>query len=70
MAVLSRHFYEALAPSLDKIDRARQIIKEFEAANTVLVVIDGKLIEKSVLRAMCRTVSITDRMGLSFLIGT
>jgi citrate lyase beta subunit len=36
----------------------------FEKANTGLVVIDGKLIEKPVLREMYRIVSIADRMGL------
>ena len=37
---------------------------EFEAANTGLVVIDGKLIEKPVLREMYRVVTIADRLGL------
>ena len=37
---------------------------EFEAADTGLVVIDGKLIEKPVLRDMHRIVAIADRMGL------
>ena len=35
----------------------------FEAADTGLVVIDGKLIEKPVLRDMYRIVAIADRMG-------
>ena len=39
-------------------------IAEFEKADTGLVVIDGKLIEKPVLREMYRMVSIADRMGL------
>jgi len=34
------------------------------AADTGLVVIDGKLIEKPVLRDMHRIVAIADRMGL------
>ena len=51
-------------PSEAQITRARRIITEFEAADTGLVVIDGKLIEKPVLRDMYRIVAIADRMGL------
>lgn len=50
-------------PSADEIARARRIIAEFEAADTGLVVIDGKLIEKPVLREMRRIVAIADRIG-------
>ena len=50
-------------PSEAEITRARRIISEFEKANTGLVVIDGKLIEKPVLRDMYRIVAIADRMG-------
>lgn len=49
-------------PTPDQIARARRIIAEFEAADTGLVVIDGKLIEKPVLREMSRIVAIADRM--------
>ena len=55
---------EVFTPSPDQITRARRTIAEFEKANTGLVVIDGKLIEKPVLREMYRIVSIADRMGL------
>jgi citrate lyase beta subunit len=51
-------------PSDEQITRARRIIAEFEAADTGLVVIDGKLIEKPVLREMYRIEAIADRMGL------
>ncbi len=54
---------EVFTPSADKIARARRIIAEFEAADTGLVVIDGKLIEKPVLRDMYRIITIADRMG-------
>lgn len=54
---------KVFTPSADQIARARRIISEFEAANTGLVVIDGKLIEKPVLRDMYRIVAIADRMG-------
>ncbi len=50
-------------PSAERIDQARRIIAEFEAADTGLVVIDGKLIEKPVLREMHRIVAIADRVG-------
>jgi len=49
-------------PSDEQTARARRIIAEFEAADTGLVVIDGKLIEKPVLRDMYRIVAIADRM--------
>ncbi len=50
-------------PSAKRIAQARRIIAEFEAADTGLVVIDGKLIEKPVLREMHRIVAIADRVG-------
>ena len=55
---------DVFTPSTDQIARARHIIAEFDAADTGLVVIDGKLIEKPVLRDMHRIVAIADRMGL------
>ena len=54
---------EVFTPSPERIARARRIIAEFEAADTGLVVIDGKLIEKPVLREMHRIVAIADRVG-------
>ena len=54
---------EVFTPTEAQIARARRIIAEFEAADTGLVVIDGKLIEKPVLRDMYRIVAIADRMG-------
>ncbi len=50
-------------PSAERIARARRIIAGFEAADTGLVVIDGKLIEKPVLREMHRIVAIAERTG-------
>ena len=44
-----------------EIARARRIIGKFESADTGLVVIDGKLIEKPVLRDMYRIVAVADR---------
>ena len=48
-------------PTDESIARARRIIDTFEAADTGLVVIDGKLIEKPVLREMYRIVAIAER---------
>lgn len=50
-------------PDEATVARARRIIAEFEAADTGLVVIDGKLIEKPVLRDMHRIVAIAERVG-------
>jgi (S)-citramalyl-CoA lyase len=55
---------EVFTPSPAEIERARRIIATFEAADTGLVVVDGKLIEKPVLRDMQRLVAIAGRMGL------
>ncbi len=54
---------EVFTPAPERIARARRIIAEFEAADTGLVVIDGKLIEKPVLREMHRIVAIAERIG-------
>ncbi|MBM08797.1 MAG: CoA ester lyase [Magnetovibrio sp.] len=45
-----------------QIARAKRIIKAFEEADTGLVVIDGKLIEKPVLREMYRIIAIDERL--------
>ncbi|MEM9332054.1 MAG: CoA ester lyase [Pseudomonadota bacterium] len=50
-------------PGDEEIARARHITKTFEEADTGLVVIDGKLIEKPVLRDMYRVLSIADRIA-------
>ena len=54
---------EVFTPSTEQIERARRVITEFEKADTGLVVVDGKLIEKPVLRDMHRIVAIAERMG-------
>jgi len=54
---------EVFTPTADQIARARRIIAEFQAADTGLVVIDGKLIEKPVLREMHRIIAIADRIN-------
>ena len=54
---------EVFTPTADEIARARRIIDTFEEADTGLVVIDGKLIEKPVLRDMYRVLAISDRVN-------
>ena len=53
---------EVFTPTNETIERAKKIIATFEAANTGLVVIDGKLIEKPVLREMYRILSIANKI--------
>jgi len=54
---------DVFTPGEDEIARARRIIETFAQADTGLVVIDGKLIEKPVLRDMHRIVAIADRIA-------
>ena len=54
---------EVFTPSDEEVARARRITRTFEEADTGLVVIDGKLIEKPVLRNMYRILAIADRAG-------
>jgi (S)-citramalyl-CoA lyase len=51
-------------PDAEQIERARRIIRTFEEADTGLVVIDGKLIEKPVLREMHRILAIAERVAV------
>ncbi len=54
---------EVFTPSAAEIARARRVIQAFAEADTGLVVIDGKLIEKPVLRDMHRILAIAERIG-------
>ena len=54
---------EIFTPPKKEIDKARKIIDQFNASNTGLVVIDGKLIEKPVLREMQRKILIADKIN-------
>ena len=53
---------EVFTPSKQEIENARTIINQFNASDTGLVVIDGKLIEKPVLREMQRKLAIADKV--------
>jgi (S)-citramalyl-CoA lyase len=50
-------------PNQKEINRARHIIEAYEKADTGLVVIDGKLIEKPVMREMYRIASIAKKLN-------
>lgn len=52
---------EVFTPSAEEIARAQRIIEAFEEADTGLVVVDGKLIEKPVLRDMHRILAVAQR---------
>ncbi len=51
---------ETFSPAAEEVARAREIIAAFEAGDGGLVVHQGKLIEKPVLRSMQRIVAIAD----------
>jgi len=48
---------------LSAFEEAKKILEEFNNSNTGLVVIDGKLIEKPVLREMKRKILIADKIN-------
>ncbi len=52
----------AFSPSLEQVDYARHVIAAFESADTGLVVFEGKLLERPVLRSMYRMVAIAERI--------
>ena len=54
---------EVFTPSNDEITKAKKIIDQFNASDTGLVVIDGKLIEKPVLREMQRRIMVAEKIG-------
>ena len=50
-------------PSTEEIIKAKKIVDQFNESNTGLVVIDGKLIEKPVLREMQRKILIAEKIN-------
>ena len=54
---------EIFTPSQEEIIKAKRIVNQFNEANTGLVVIDGKLIEKPVLREMQRKILVADKIS-------
>ena len=56
---------EIFTPSEEEISKAKEIMDQFKKANTGLVVIDGKLIERPVLREMQRKLLVANKINKS-----
>ena len=56
---------EVFTPEPARVENAQKILKAFEDADTGLVVVDGKLIEKPVLREMQRILAVHSRVSKS-----
>lgn len=54
---------EIFSPTAEEADYARRVIEAFNAGDGGLVVVDGKLIEKPVLKTLAQTVAISDRLA-------
>ncbi len=54
---------EVFSPAAAQVDRARRIMAAFAESDTGLVVIEGKLIERPVLRSMQRLVALADNIA-------
>ena len=54
---------KVFTPSDEEINKAKKIIDQFNASDTGLVVIDGKLIEKPVLREMQRRILVAEKIS-------
>ena len=54
---------KVFTPSEEEIIKAKKIIDQFNASDTGLVVIDGKLIEKPVLREMQRRILVAEKIS-------
>ena len=52
------------SPSTKEVEKAERILKIFDEADTGLVMVDGKLIEKPVLRQMQRTLDISNKLKI------
>ena len=52
------------SPKAEEVEKAKRILKIFEEADTGLVMVDGKLIEKPVLRQMQRTLDISKKLKI------
>ena len=54
---------DVFTPTLEEVTRAKKIVDTFNKSSTGLVVYEGKLIEKPVLRDMLRTINIYDKIN-------
>lgn len=55
---------KVFSPSAEDVERARRIVAEFANNTTGLLVIDGELIERPVLRTMHRILAVADKLGV------
>ena len=53
---------KVFSPNAEEVEKAERILKIFDEADTGLVMVDGKLIEKPVLRQMQRTLDISKKL--------
>lgn len=53
---------EVFSPTPELVSRARRILAEFEKDETGLVVLDGELIERPVIRSMLRVLAIAEHL--------
>ena len=53
---------EVFSPTPELVSRARRILAEFEKNETGLVVLDGELIERPVIRSMLRVLAIAEHL--------
>ena len=54
-----------IAIDTNNVNKAKKIMDQFKKANTGLVVIDGKLIERPVLREMQRKLLVANKINKS-----
>ena len=55
---------KVFSPSAEDVARARRIVAEFANNTTGLLVVDGELIERPVLRTMHRILAVADQLGV------
>ena len=54
---------QVFSPSPELVERARRIVDEFANNTTGLLVVDGELIERPVLRTMHRVIAVAERLA-------
>ncbi|MEE2969995.1 MAG: HpcH/HpaI aldolase/citrate lyase family protein, partial [Pseudomonadota bacterium] len=55
---------KVFSPSAEDVERARRFVAEFANNTTGLLVVDGELIERPVLRTMHRILAVADQLGV------
>ncbi|WP_421928597.1 HpcH/HpaI aldolase/citrate lyase family protein [Neoaquamicrobium sediminum] len=54
---------EAFSPSAEEVEKARKIVAAYQASPTGLAVVDGKLVERPVIRSMERILALANLTG-------